>query len=150
MDTNNMLQVYNTANFDIGVTLSSTQQRVIRHGSFIPMSIDDILYIESNCRSKPFSSKRFVIKDRNNKEYTLEELGGFTDPYVKQHFDADEIAANLNKSAKHIATWLEGIEDPVELDAIGEMAIQMDLPRSKLKLIQAKVPNKDMLEPDAE
>lgn len=150
MDTNNMLQVYNTANFDIGITLSSMQQRVIRHGSFLPMSVDDILYIESNCRAKPFSSKRFVIKDRNNKEYSLEELGGYTDPYVQKHFDADEIAANLNKSAKHIAAWLKDIEDPVELDAIGEIAKQMDLPGSKLKLIQAKVPNKDMLEPDEE
>ena len=150
MDTNSMLQVYNTANFDVGVTLASTQQRVIRHGSFLPMSIDDILYIESNCHARPFSSKRFVIKDRNNKEYTLEDLGGYTDPSVTQHFDADEIAANLSKNAKHIAAWLKEIDDPVELDAIGEIAKQMDLPGSKLKLVQAKVPNKDLLEPDEE
>ena len=143
-----MLQVYNTANFDVGVTLSSTQQRVIRHDSFLPMSVDDILYIESNCHAKPFSSRRLVIKDREGKEYTLEDLGGFTDPYVKQHFDADEIAANLSKSAKHITAWLSEIDDPVELDAIGEMAKKMDLPGSKLKIVQAKVPNKDLLEPD--
>ena len=143
-----MLHVYNTANFDIGVTLASTQQRIIRHGSFLPMSVDDILYIESNCRAKPFSSKKLAIKDKDNKEYSLEDLGGYTDPYAKQHFDADTIAANLSKSAKHISAWLSEIDDPVELDAIAEIAKQMDLQGSKLKLVQAKVPNKDLLEPD--
>ena len=150
MDTNNVLHVYNTANFDIGVTLASNQQRVIRAGTLLPMSVDDILYIESNCKAKPFSSNRFVIKDKSGKQYSLEDIGGYTDPYTEKHYDADEIAANLNKSAKHIATWLKDITDPVELDAIGEMARKMDLPGSKLKIIQAKVPNKDMLEPDEE
>ena len=150
MDTNNVLHVYNTANFDIGITLSSNQQRVIRAGTLLPMSIDDILYIESNCRAKPFSSKRLSIKTKDGKELTLEDIGGYTDPYAEKHFDADEIVANLNKSAKHIAAWLKEITDPVELDAIGEMAIKMDLSASKLKVIQAKVPNKDMLEPDEE
>ena len=146
-----MLRVFNTTNHDIGITLSSTQQRVIRAGTFLPMSVDDILYIESNSsRAKPFSSKTFVIKTADNKDLTLEDLGGFTDPYVKKHFDADEIAANLSKSAKHIAAWLKEIDDPIELDAIKDMAEKMDLPGSKLKLIQAKIPNLNLLEPDEE
>ena len=150
MDTNTLLHVYNTAIYDVGITLSSTQQRVIKHGSFIPLSVDDILYIESNCSAKPFSAKRLVIKDKNGKDYSLEDIGGYTDPYAKHHYDADEITANLSKNAKHIAAWLKDIDDPVQLDAIAVIANEMDLPASKLKLIQAKVPNKDMLEPDEE
>lgn len=151
MDINELLYVHNTTNYDIGITLSSNQQRVIRAGTFLPMSIDDILYIESNAtRSRPFSSKLFAIKDKGGKEYALEDIGGFTDPYVKKHFDADEITANLSKSAKHIGAWLKEIEDPIELDAIRDIAEKMDLPGSKLKLIQAKIPNINLLEPDEE
>ena len=149
MDGTALFRVYNNTNYDIGITLTSGQKPVIRHGSFLPLSVNDILYIESTAlRSKPFSSKILVVKDNNNKEMSLEDLGGFTDPYAKKHFDADEIAANLEKSTKAVAAWLKTIDDPVELDAIRDMAEKMDLPGSKLKLIQAKVPNKNLLEPD--
>ena len=151
MEGNTTFRVYNKTNYDIGITLTSGQKPVIRRGSFLPLSVNDILYIESTAlRAKPFSSKLFTIVDNNNKELSLEDIGGFTDPYANKHFDSDEIAANLNKSAKNIAAWLDGIDDPIELDAIREMATKMDLPGSKLKVIQAKIPNRDLLEPDEE
>ncbi len=147
MDNTTTLRIYNNTNYDIGVTLSSTQQRVIRAGSFLPyVAIEDILFIEDNSRCKPFSSKIFSIKDSNNKEYSLEDLGGATDPYVEKMFSPDEIMANLNKSAKHIASWIADINDPVQLDAIAAMAGQMDLQGSKLKVIQAKIPNQNLLD----
>lgn len=151
MDGLTLFRVYNNTNYDIGITLASGQKPVVRTGSFLPITVNDILYIESTAlRSKPFSSKLLIVKDNNNNELSLEDLGGFTDPYVKKHYDADEIAANLEKSAKHIAAWLKDIEDPIELDAIRDMAEKMDLPQSKLKLIQAKIPNRNLLEPDEE
>lgn len=151
MDGLTILRVYNNTNYDIGITLSSGQKPVIRTGSFLPITVNDILYIESTAlRSKPFSSRLFVIKNNKNEELTLEDVGGFTDPYAKKHFDADEIAANLSKSAKAIAAWLADIEDPIELDAIRDIAEKMDLQGSKLKVIQAKIPNKNLLEPDEE
>ena len=151
MENNTTYRIYNNTNYDIGITLSTNQQRVIRAGTprpFIPA--EEIIYIESNARCKPFSSKLLLIKDSNDKELSLEDIGGFTDPYAETHFSPDEIAANLEKSAKHIANWIKDIEDPIELDAIREMADKMDLPASKLKVIQAKIPNRNMLESDEE
>lgn len=149
MDNN--LLIYNNATYDIGITLSTGQQRAIRAGTGLPyMSAEEIIYIESNAACKPFSSKLLLIKDKNNKEYSLEDIGGYTDPYTEKHFSPDEIAAQLEKSAKSIAAWIKDIEDPLELDAIRDMAEKMDLPASKLKVIQAKIPNRNMLEPDEE
>ena len=151
MDGTTLFRVYNNMHYDIGITLTSGQKPVIKSGSFLPLSVNDILYIESTAlRSKPFSSHVFSIKDSNNKELTLEDLGGFTDPYAKKHFDSDEIVANLEKSAKSISAWLKEIDDPIELDAIRNVAEQMDLPASKLKIIQAKIPNRNLLETDEE
>jgi hypothetical protein len=148
---NKTYRIYNNTNYDIGITLSTRQQRVIRAGTPLPfIPAEEIIYIESNASCKPFSSKVLLIKDANDKELTLEDIGGYTDPYAEQHFSPDEIAAQLEKSAKSIASWLKDITDPIELDAIREIAEKMDLPGSKLKIIQAKIPNRNMLEPDEE
>jgi hypothetical protein len=151
MDNSTTFRVYNNTNYDIGITLSTNQQRAIRAGTFLPnISVEDILFIENNARCKPFSSKLLLVKDTNDKELSLEDIGGYTDPYAEKHFSPDEIAAQLEKSAKSIAAWLKDIEDPIELDAIRDMADKMDLPGSKLKVIQAKIPNRNMLESDEE
>ena len=147
MNGDTRIRVYNKCNYDIGVTLSSGQKPNIRRGSFLPLSVDDILYIESIARGrKPFSSKELVPVSNDGKELTLEDLGGYTDTYTEKHFSEEEITANLKKPFKAVENWLNKIEDPVELHAISEIAIKMDLPGSKLKLVQAKVPKIDLLE----
>ncbi len=146
MDGTTRIRVYNRCNYDIGVTLTSGQKPNIRKGSFLPLSVDDILYIESIARGrKPFSSKELVPVSNDGKDLTLEDLGGYTDTYAEQHFSKEEIEANLKKPFKAVENWLKKIDDPVELHAIGEVADAMDLPGSKLKLIQAKIPNVDLL-----
>lgn len=148
MDGFKMFRVYNKCNYDIGVTLSSGQQPIIRVGSFLPMTVNDILFLESIARGKkkPFSSRELVIVDENNKELTLEDLGGFTDTYSQKHFGEKEITANLKKTAKQIESWLAEIEDPAELYAIYKLAKEMDLASSKMKLIEAKIPDPDMFD----
>ena len=140
-------RVFNRCNYDIGVTLSSGQKPNIRKGSFLPLSVDDILFIESIARGrKPFSSKQLVAVGPDGKDLTLEDLGGYTDTYTEKHFSNEEIEANLKKPYKAVESWLSKIEDPVELHAISEIAIAMDLSASKLKLVQAKVPGVDLLQ----
>lgn len=146
MNGDTKLRVYNRCNYDIGVTLTSGQKPNIRKGSFLPLSVDDILYIESIARGrKPFSSKLLVPVGDDGKDLMLEDLGGYTDTYAEKHFSKEEIMTNLKKPFKAVENWLNKIEDPVELHAISEVALEMDLPGSKLKLIQAKVPNVDFL-----
>lgn len=145
MDGMKMFRVYNRCNYDIGITLTSGQQPIIRTGSFLPLTVNDILYLESIARGRrPFSSGELAIVSDDGKDLTLEDLGGYTDTYTAKHYSKEEIMTTLKKPAKQIETWLEGIDDPVELYAIAEIAHEMDLPNSKMKLITAKVPDPDL------
>ncbi len=146
MDGSKIFRVYNRCGYDVGITLTSGQQPIIRAGSFLPMSVNDILYLESVARGKkkPFSSKELVPVSDDGKELTLEDLGGYTDTYSEKHFSKEEISANLKKSAKQIETWLNSIEDVIELNSILKVALEMDLPTSKMKVIKAKLPEADM------
>jgi len=146
MDGMKMFRVYNRCGYDIGVTLTSGIQPVIRAGSFLPMTVNDILYLESIARGKkkPFSSKELVAVSDDGKDLTLEELGGYTDTYSEKHFSKEEISANLKKSAKQIEAWLEKIEDVIELNSILDVAKSMDLPTSKMKVIMGKLPEADV------
>ena len=146
MDGDKKFRVFNRCKYDIGVNLMSGQQPNIKAGSFIMLSINDILYIESTSKRKIFSAKMLVAVDENGKDVELEELGGYPDPYSTPQLNDEEIVDKLGKSAKVIAAWLKDIDEPEELHAIFEVAKTLDLPASKLKVIQAKMPSKDVLE----
>lgn len=147
MNGETKVRINNMCGFDIGITLSSGQQAVVRSGSFLKIPVDDILYIESTATGvRPFSSKWLVPVSDAGEELTLEDMGGYTDPNAQKHLGYDEIATFLKKSAKAIETWLETIDDPMELHAIAEAANTMDLPASKLKILREKVPNIDFLD----
>lgn len=141
-------RVYNRCNHDIGVYVSNGQQSLnIKTGSFAVLSVNDILYIESICNKKKFfSAKMLVPVDDAGKDLKLEDIGGFTDESTEVHYDADEIMLNLKKPLNAVKAWLSKIDDPVEIHAIWEVGKEMDLPASKLKLLQAKMPNRDLLE----
>ena len=145
-------RVYNRCNHDIGVYVSNGQQSLnIKTGSFAVLSVNDILYIESICNKKKFfSAKMLVPVDDTGKDLTLEDIGGFTDESAGIHYDSDEIMLNLKKPFNAVKAWLAKIDDPVEIHAIWEVGKEMDLPASKLKLLQTKMPNKDLLEDEEE
>lgn len=142
MDGSKMFRVYNKCSFDIGITLTSGQKPIIRKGSFLPMSVNDILYLESIAAvRKPFSSRMLVPVGDDGKDLTLEDLGGYTDTFTQKHYDDNEIKLKLQKPAKQVEKWLEEIEDPIELDGIIKIAEQMDLPNSKMRILRDKAPN---------
>ena len=86
----------------------------------------------------------------DNKEISLEALGGYPDEYTTPHLSDQEIVAELRKSAKSIEAWLKDIDSPEELHAIFDVSKTMDLTASKLKVLQAKMPNKDLLDKEDE
>lgn len=139
-------KVVNRCKYDIGITLPSLQNIVIKAGSFQLLTADDIMYAESVCRkTKYFSKKMLVPYDSQNKEVPFENLGGFIEEDEAPHMGDDEIKTLLKQSNKKIETVIEKIEDPSELFAIAEVAKTMDLPASKLKIIMDKVPNAQLV-----
>lgn len=141
-------RVYNRCKHDIGVYVSNGQQSLnIKAGSFAVLSVNDILYIESICNHrKYFSAKMLVPVDESGRDMTLEQVGGFTDEDAPVHYNEEEIKTNLLKPYKSFEAWIKKIDDPVELHAVWEVGKTLDLPASKLKILKAKIPNKDLLE----
>lgn len=146
MDGEKRFRVYNRCKYDIGVTLTSGQQPNIKAGSFLPLTVNDILYIESICQKRKFfSSKMLVPVSDDGKDLSLEDLGGYADEDSLPHMSDEEIISMLKKAPKVVETWLDGIDDPEEMHAIYMVAQSMDLPKSKLAILKAKAPNKDWL-----
>lgn len=140
-------RVTNTCKFDIGITLPSQQNIVIKAGSFQLLTADDIMYAESICRKTKYFSKRMLIPyDAQNKQVPFEQLGGFMEVDANPHLSDEEIKTAFKQSVKKVESWLQEVQDPSELFAIAEVAKTMDLPASKLKLIMDKVPNLDLLQ----
>ena len=144
-------RVYNRCSHSIGVVMSNgILSANVKPGSFVMLSVNDILYIESICnRKKFFSMKMLVPVDENGNELTLEQIGGFTDASVEPHRDPDEIMELLNKPFASFKAWITKVDDPVELHEIWEVGKIMDLPASKLKLLQSKMPARDLLGEEA-
>ena len=156
MDGNTQVRVLNKCKHDIGVTLMNGTMVNIPAGKFIAMSVNDVLFIENACRRrKVFSARMLAVlsNDSSNKELTLEDLGSYTDTYTEEnqrHFSEEEIEANLKKNYKAVEAWLKKVDNPVEIDEIIAVAKKIDLPQSKMKLLQARVPNRDLLNEDDE
>ena len=150
MDGDKKYRVYNRCKYDIGINLLSGQQANITAGNFLVLTVNDILHVEGTSKRKLFSAKMLVPVDDTNKEVSLDDLGGYPDTYATPHLNDEEIEEKLSKSVKAMSAWLDTIEEPEELHAIFEVAKHMDLTASKLKVLQAKMPNKDMLESEEE
>lgn len=155
MNGNQMFRIANKCKYDIGVPLMNGQGVNIPAGSnYIKLSIDDILRIEGMChKRKVFSAGMLVPMSDEGKELTLEDIGGYSDAYTvenQRHLSDEEIKENLKKNFKAFEAWVNKIEDPTEIDAVIAVAKANDVSMSKLKVLQARVPDKDILDSDDE
>lgn len=137
----NKYRVYNICPYTIGVHLLNGQSIAIRSGNFQLLSIDDVMFIEN--ASRIFSKHELVIKDEQNKEVELSTIGLYEDTTVEKHMTDDQIAVVLKSSVKKIEAWLENVNDPATLYQVGEVAKKLDLPTSKMKILEAKVPDNE-------
>lgn len=139
------VRVYNKCLYNIGVKLLNNTEMDIPAGGFKPISADDILAIETNYRGHLFTKRKLVPADNNGNPIDLTEFGIYDDAEVA-HLTEEEITAALKGSVKKLEEWLSNITEEAERHAIYEVAIKMDLPTSKLKLLRSKIPNKDWLD----
>ena len=140
-------RAYNRCKFDIGVTTAEGRQYNIKPGSFTLLTVDDINYIDSICQKKKlFATGMLEVVDSDGKVIPPEKVGIAKTEDDHGILSDEEITAALKKSVKAMEAWLSTIDDPVELHAIYKVASEMDLPASKLKILSAKMPNKDWLD----
>lgn len=151
VDGEKTYRVVNRCIYDIGVQKINGMQMNIRAGSFQVLSANDILYIETTWpNGKYFSTKKLVPVDENGKDVELEEIGMIYEEEASMHMDKQEIEAILRQSIKKISSWIENIDAPDELHFIYDIAKEMDLPMSKIKILKEKMPTKDWMDELAE
>lgn len=123
--------IYNKNKFNVGVYKAGGAVGVnIPAGGFVPMTKDDVMWIHHT--SAMFSSG-FLQVDKEH-EHLLVEIG--EDPRLNPNILTDEtIIANLKKTAKQIDKWMSEVTQPFALDQIAEMALKMDLPKSKMDVV---------------
>lgn len=134
------IRVYNPRKYDIGLVLQSGMERVIHPHTFTPMTRDDIEYAASMAPSLFEGEKQLRLEDR-----TLAVQLGFIQDESEPALDADEIRRKLGLKPAQIKAWLDTIREGYLLDAICDVAATMDLPASKLQLLQDRMPEREFL-----
>lgn len=134
------IRVYNPRKFAIGLTLANGTERTVLPGSYTLLSKEDIEHLASFAPALFQDEKLLRIEDRN---LTVEL--GFIDNIEKPVLDEEEIRKNLGQRVGQVKAWLDGIHEAYLLDAICDVAAQMDLPASKLQLLQERMPEREFL-----
>ncbi len=70
---------------------------------------------------------------------------GFIENEAVPVLDEDEIHKKLALRPNQVKAWLDGIGEAYLLDAIYDVAMTMDLPASKLQLLQERMPEKEFI-----
>lgn len=142
-----VLRVVNVCNYNIGVRKADDRgYNIPGKGGILMMTVNDILYDESRAKydRKKFAKGMLEIYDpETNVKVGIEELGMQEVPEEQRHLTNEEITAALKGTAAALEAWLAPITDEAELHAIYMVATTMDLSASKLKILKAKMPNKN-------
>lgn len=135
----NKVKVFNDRKYDIGVKLLNDQHQNIRAGSFIMMSPDDIAFVESQCayNKRLFGSGKLRIAEIDNE---ISDAIGIVPSFENVQPSREDIEKNLRGSAAAIKKWVDGFEDKAVLFEIFEIAKEMDLAASKMKVIKERLP----------
>ena len=134
------IRVYNPRKFAIGLTLANDTERTVLPGSYTLLSKEDIEHLASFAPVLFQNEKLLRIEDRS-----LSVEPGFIDDLDKPVMDEEEIRKNLGQRVSQVKTWLDGISEAYLLDAICDVASTMDLPASKLQLLQERMPEREFL-----
>lgn len=131
------IRVRNNTTFDIAVKMLDEKERLIKAGSFLPMTKDEIDYLSSIC--SVFSSNHLTIENPEEAREILEGSGIVMEENPV-FMDDDDIRKHLRASAANVKKWLDEIEfDRVLFSRIERIANEMDLPASKMKVVDAKL-----------
>lgn len=137
------LRLYNKTKFNIGIVTPTNQLGInIRPGSFTLVDENDIEYLMSTCT---LLQRGWLQVEEKKKEEVLGMMG--IDAHETSAFMSDaEIQKKLSGTAKNLEKWLDTVTDQMQLDRIADVAIGMNLSMSKIKILQERIPSRDLME----
>lgn len=141
MEMETRVKVWNPNKFNVGVTLFDGRTLNIVAGSFNMLTRNDILYVSTT--STLF--KRGLLRVEEEAKPVLDELG-IVEENNAGFMSEEEMKKKLNMSAAKLASWMEEITDEVVLDRIAQLAKSIDLPTSKMRVVEEKVPKAFMVD----
>lgn len=134
------IKVYNRQKFNIGVKLLDKNDGInIAPGSFAQMTADDIEYIMS--RSNLFQ-KGYLREQEGSTVVADTGIDTVNDP---NFLDDEMLRKKLTQSPKKLGEWLDTIDSEHTMDRIYDVAMSMDLPMTKLKVLNEKMPDRNIL-----
>lgn len=134
------IKVYNARKYAVGLVLQNGAERVILPGSFALLTRDDIEYAGAIAPQLFVGEKQLYLEDRE-----LAAQLGFIDDSTTPTMDAEAIKKKLGLRPAQVKAWLDTVQEGYLLDAICDVAATMDLPASKLQLLQDRLPEREFL-----
>lgn len=105
------------------------------------MTEDDVSYLTSICTL----FQRGILRVEETAGEIMQSVGidVSTDP---NFIDDEEIKKKLSSTAKKITEWLDTITEDYILDRVYDVAKEMNLSVSKIKVLQEKMPDRNFIE----
>lgn len=143
-----LLKVRNNMKYNIGVVLLSGAERNILAGSFTMLTADDIEYINSLSvpDKRPFTTGRLSVESDAETKEALDAVLEIGVDGISVHENQPEIEKKLKSNINTMKKWLSEIRSEDFLFEVVEVAKTLDLPASKVKLIQELAPYANLVE----
>lgn len=134
---NEKIRLVNQTRYDIGVRLMNGVERAIRAGSFTLVSKDDVEYLYSIAPSLFNMPSQLLVQE----EETISELG-IADSVAEATVTKEQMRKILTGKVALLKEWLDEERAPFELEIMAEVAKEIDLPASKMALLNKKLPGR--------
>lgn len=137
------VKVWNRQKFNVGVKTYGHPLGInIPAGSFVPMEEDEVAQLISVCT---LFQRGILSVEEEHKDLMVN--GGVMTEDLPNCVSDEEIAKKLGGTAKKLEEWLKTITEGYVLERIFDAAKAMNLPASKLRVLQEKMPHRDFLNP---
>ncbi len=134
-------RVYNVRKYAIGFRLQNGAERMVMPGSFAVLARDEIEYLASIAPILFAGEKQLKLEDR-----ALAAQLGFVESENAEALNEESIRKHLSQRVPQVKAWLDEVKEPYLLDAICDVAAEMDLPASKLQLLKERMPERELIQ----
>lgn len=134
------VRVRNVAPYNVGLKAQNGIEYNIKAGTFQAMNREDVEYNMAIAPALFAAPARLIVEDEE-----LNKIMGI-DPTESEIVDAAVAEKYLKGSAAKLRAWLEENREPHVLEIVCEAAQKMDLPTSKVRILQEFVPGRNLTE----